>query len=138
MSKQSTWKQPKKEDPFKKALDKSLPVEIPRPQSQFKESEDDTDLKRRAKNELDKLTLALGQLNYISKPRFSWLVEHIHGINYPLTVDRWYEPLKLLIDNGVNKGADKHLELKKKLAEEHGFQYFHIKNEDDLNDMLAK
>lgn len=140
MSKQK-WTTPKKEDPFKQALDKTLPTEIKRPSSNFNEKEErpeTADQKRRAKNELDKLTLSLGMRHYISKPRFAWLVEHIHGVNYPLTVDRWYEPLKLLIDNRVGKGDDKHFELKKKLAEENGFQYFQVKDEETLNEMLAK
>lgn len=136
---QDHWQKPRKEvDKFERGLDKSLPSEIKRPNKSFSEGEDEHDPRYQKRRELDRLTTTLGQTSYISKPRFAWLVEEINRVNYPLTVDRFYEPLKLLIDIRVDSKEEKLRDLKKALCEKNGFQYFHLQTQDDIDDMLAK
>lgn len=130
---------PKEVDPFK-----GLKIPVPNPHkkskdlSEIEEAREEFGQLNRGRRKLDLLTEKLGQNGYYSKARLPWLkFQHRFGIAEPMTVDRYYPKLKLLLDISVEKPADgpDRIKLKKELARSQGFFYFNIESEADLQTM---
>lgn len=133
----SKTRKPKVErDPLEASLNAVPGLKKPKVTSSFEESDEFEPIRKRG---LDPLTEQLGCTAYYHKMIWpAWFVENVRGVNYRLSVSRYYHEKKVAIDMRLNASDITKMGLKANLLQAHGIQYFHLTDEESITEMLTQ
>lgn len=104
---------------------------------EIKPKKDESDFDPVRKQRLDILTNHLGCTSYYMNMRWTWFGHNPFGKWLPLEVSRYYHEKKLAIDIGTNFSPTI-IEIKKKLLESQGIQYYVITSATDLQQFAER
>ena len=117
-------------------VEQKLEASIPKEGPTVSPKKDSIDPIRPKRDRLDPLSRELECRGYMMNQRFPWLRINYGGRDKAISVDRYYQEHKLLLDFQKPASEADIIKLKQKLAKENGFHYFHCKDADAIRTMV--